>query len=61
MEKLKKELQKELNSVEHYFDYYDSSESTKRLIASEKRQIERLIKVVSAIGRLNKNKTNEKS
>lgn len=49
MEKLIKELEAELKNVTDHFDYYDSSDSTMRLIASEKRQIERLIKVAKAI------------
>jgi len=42
-------LEKELKEVEIHFDYYDSSDSTRRLIQSEKRQLERLIKVVKSL------------
>ena len=49
IEGLIKKLQKELKEVEDNFDYYDSSDSTKKLIESEKRQIQRLINTLSVI------------
>ena len=48
-EKCIKFLEKELKEVENHFDYYDNSESTRRLIESEKRQVERLIKLIKLL------------
>ena len=49
MEKLIKYLEKELADVENHFDYYDNSIESRRLIESEKRQINRLIFAVKAL------------
>jgi len=49
MEKFIKKLKKELENVDNNYDYYDSSESTRRLKQAETRQIERMIDMSKAI------------
>jgi hypothetical protein len=46
MDKLLEELEKELSEVELHYDFCDNSKEKQKMIDMEKRQINRLIKLV---------------
>jgi hypothetical protein len=51
IDKVIRDLNVDIKTVENNYDYYDSSESTRRMKELEKRMTERLIKSVKGIGK----------
>ena len=49
MKELIENLKEELKNMENDYDFYDNSDLTRKIKASEQRQLERLIQIAEAI------------